>query len=65
MDKFKAIAPEKHEYEMNIIMSLDDWKKVRSQIMEKEPYWTHPVRRLTDLIDDMVNQAEKVYWPDK
>jgi hypothetical protein len=57
---FRMTTPEKANFTISITMSLGDWKKLREQLANVYPGWT-----LSSKIDEVVKQAEKVFWIDE
>ena len=57
---FTAVDPAKLDYTMEITMSLSDWMELDGALANK---W--PAGDFSRLINDMVDQARKVYYPEK
>ena len=55
---FRVMDPEKIEFEMTVSMSLGNWKLIRKELSES---W--PSAELGCLIQDMLWQAEKKFYP--
>jgi hypothetical protein len=54
---FQAVDPNKTEYRMTLVMTLEDWKALRGELSEKWPAW-----QLTSVINAVVSQAERTYY---
>ena len=62
--RFKAENPDSHEYTMTMTMPLGDWTELRDQLYGGKTYAAWPASTLTSAINDMVSQAQKIYWPE-
>jgi hypothetical protein len=59
---FKAAFPDQIKMSMNIVMTLDEWKRLREQLGVNPDY---PAWSFQASITDLVRQAEKHFYPDK
>lgn len=57
--RLKVEKPEFIVYTVTISMSAKDWEALRDQLIQR---W--PSGELGTIIDDLLAQARKVYWPE-
>lgn len=59
---FEIQKPEKVSMRLSAVMSLEDWKQVRSTLKASElsDYW-HPANQFVRAIDELVQKAEKEF----
>ena len=60
---FHACDPDEHEYMLAVTMPLKNWRKLRKQICGDRVWADYPGSEIVREIDNMVQQAEKVYYP--
>ena len=53
--------PEDIEFTLTLTASLGKWKTIREKL--GEGVWSDESANLRRLIDDIVTQAEQVFWP--
>jgi len=59
----KCEKPEKIEYTLTITMTAEDWGKLREQLEESTLNTLYPNYNLRCNINDLLDQARKIYWP--
>lgn len=57
--KIQVTNPAKIEFTLTVTYDLETWKRLRDQM--KDGQW--PSNEITNAIRDMVNQAEKSFYP--
>lgn len=64
MSTFRAENPEKIVFTLVATMTLEDWRKIRDQLInDTRDYAEHPMSILADEMSDMITQAERIYYP--
>lgn len=63
MNRFEMKDPEQAVFSMTVEMRLCDWREVRELLAARREYAGGAIK-IENLIDSMVRQAEKVYWPE-
>ena len=62
--EMQAHEPKKIQFELRVVMTLEEWKDVYQSITTANPYG--PAGMLRDAISDMTEQAAKEFraWPE-
>lgn len=64
MSKFKAENPQEIEFTFSHKMKLKEWIALRKQLgTDNAGYVQWPASELSSAITDMVDQAERVFYP--
>lgn len=63
--EMKAYEPQKIQFELSVVMTLEDWKKVRDALLGSPAYG--PTGQMKDAIQEMIDQANKTFraWPEE
>ena len=61
--RLKCEKPEDIEYTLTITMPAKEWEKLRDQLQDRQQVNSYPAWTLVRIIDDMLAQARKIYWP--
>lgn len=62
-ESFRVHDPDSVKFTLQATLTLGEWRKIRSRLLEVSPAYNWPVPALLTPIENMIKQAEKSFFP--